>query len=139
MKIGDVKQFIADFKKWAESQKEILGVLLVGSYAENSAKPDSDIDLVIITDQPEIYLDDDKWIKNFGKVREIIEEDYKMVQAKRVFYDNGLEVEFGIATPEWTKVDQIYSGTKKVIADGAKILLDKDGILKLLINNLNKL
>lgn len=136
MKIGDVKQFIAEFIKWAESQKEILGVLLVGSYARNSARQDSDIDLVIITDQPEIYLEDDKWIKNFGKVREIIEEDYKMVQARRVFYDNGLEVEYGITTPEWAKVNPIDLGTRKVISDGTKILLDKNGIFELLLTKL---
>lgn len=136
MKIGDVKQFIAEFIKWAESQKEILGVLLVGSYARNSAKPESDIDLVIITDQPEIYLEDERWIKGFGEVKEITKEDYKMVQVRRVFYSNGLEVEYGITTKEWAKINPVDSGTEKVISDGAKILLDKNGILKLLEINL---
>lgn len=106
--------------------------MLVGSYARNSAKPDSDIDLVIITDQPEIYLGVDRWIKGFGEVTEIIKEDYKMLQVKRVFYDNGLEVEYGITTSGWAKADPIDSGTKRVVTNGAKILFDREDVLKLL-------
>ena len=105
----NAEQFITEFTEWAKEQDEILGVLLVGSYARNSARPDSDIDLVIITNKPEIYLNDDRWIKNFGVVKQIREEDYKMVQARRVFYKNGLEVEYGITTKEWVKVDPIDS------------------------------
>ncbi|MBI2196569.1 hypothetical protein HYU45_03050 [Candidatus Daviesbacteria bacterium] len=33
--IKTAKQFITEFTKWAESQKEILAVLLVGSYARD--------------------------------------------------------------------------------------------------------
>ncbi len=129
----DVKTFITEFIKWAESQSEILGVLLVGSYARNKARPDSDIDLVIITSNPETYLGNNEWIENFGEIKEVINEDYKMVQAKRAFYGNGLEVEFGITTKEWAKINPIDSGTERVIKDGAKILLDKTGMLKDLI------
>ena len=135
----DANQFITEFTKWVREQKEIWAVLLVGSYARDSAKPDSDIDLVVITDEPEIYLDNDLWIKGFGEVKEIIKEDYKAVQVRRVFYGNGLEVEYGITTPDWAKVDPVDPGTERVIKDGAKILLDKNGILELLIKNLNKL
>ncbi len=130
----NTQQFIAEFTRWAEVQDEILGVLLVGSYARNSAKPDSDIDLVIITNKPEIYLNDDRWIKNFGVVKEIRDEDYKLVQARRVFYENGLEVEYGITTKEWAKTDPIDEGTERVIKDGAKILADKSAILNKLVN-----
>ncbi|MDP3948277.1 MAG: aminoglycoside 6-adenylyltransferase [bacterium] len=139
MREMDTEEFIAEFTKWANGQKEILGVLLVGSYAINSAKSDSDIDLVIITDQPVSYLEDDKWVKGFGEVKEIIREVYKSVQVKRVFYSNGLEVEYGITTPEWAKINPVDSGTERVIKDGVKILLDKNDILKLLIDTLNKL
>lgn len=66
MRIGNAKQFIEEYTKWAEAQEEILGVMLVGSYARNSARPDSDIDLVIITNRLEIYLEDDTWVKEFG-------------------------------------------------------------------------
>ncbi|MCR4305973.1 MAG: nucleotidyltransferase domain-containing protein [Candidatus Daviesbacteria bacterium] len=136
MKIESVRQFIIEFTGWVKDQKEILAVLLVGSYARNTARQDSDIDLVIITDQPEVYLDSDKWIKNFGEVREIIKEDYKMVQVRRVFYDNGLEIEYGITIKEWAKVDPIDPGTKRVIKGGARVLFDRDEILKLIMNKL---
>ncbi len=135
----DANKFITEFTKWAEGQREILGILLVGSYAKNTARPDSDIDLVIITGQPEVYLEDDKWIKGFWEVKEIIKEDYKMIQGRRVFYGNGLEVEFGITTPEWAEANPVDPGTERIVKDGAKIILDRDGVLGLLVNKINKL
>lgn len=75
-------------------------------------------------------------LKNLGEIKEIIEEDYKMVQAKRVFYENGLEVEFGVTTPEWVKTDPVDSGTERVIKEGAKILYDKEEILKSLFEKM---
>lgn len=136
MDIKAAKQFIEEFTKWARMQEEILGVLLVGSFARHAAKPDSDIDLVIITSKPETYLDNNGWVESFGKVKEIINEDYKMVQVKRVFFENGLEVEFGITTKEWVKVDPLDKGTKGVIKDGARILLDKERLLENLLKNI---
>lgn len=133
MKIMDAKQFLEEFTKWATGQSEISGVLLVGSYARNTARLDSDIDLVIITSKPETYLENNGWIDSFGKVKEIINEDYKTVQVKRVFYKNSLEVEFGITTSEWATVDSVDEGTEKVIKNGAKILLDKERILEKLL------
>lgn len=124
------EKFLLDFTIWIKRQSEILAVALVGSYARGDEKSDSDIDLVIITDNTKVYLDDDRWAENFGRVTELKKEDYQLVQERRVFYDNGLEVEYGITTPEWVKIDPVEPGTRKVITDGAKILYDKSGILQ---------
>lgn len=130
----DVNQFLSKFTEWANGQEEILAVALVGSHARGLARPDSDVDLVIITDKPETYLNSDQWVKNFGEVKELKKEDYKLVQARRVLYQNGLEVEYGITTSEWAKTDPVDPGTKRVITDGLKILYDKNGILKSLLD-----
>ncbi|MBI2599753.1 nucleotidyltransferase domain-containing protein [Candidatus Daviesbacteria bacterium] len=130
----EVQEFLTEFIHWVKKQREILAVVLVGSYARGTAKPDSDIDLVIITNDPKAYLDNGDWMKIFGEIREIKNEDFKFVQARRVFYQNGLEVEYGITTPEWVNTNPVDLGTKKVITAGAKILYDKDGVLKSLFN-----
>lgn len=134
----DINQFLTKFTEWAKDQEGILAVALVGSHARGVARTDSDVDLVIIIDKPEIYLNSDQWIKTFGEVKELKKEDYKLVQARRVFYESGLEVEYGITTPEWAKTDPVDEGTRRVVTDGAKILCDKNGLLQLLLDTISR-
>ncbi len=132
----EVDLFLENFKQWATSQDNIETVALVGSYTKGAAKPDSDIDLVIITNDPKSLLKDALWLKNFGQIKEIKNEDWGLVQSLRVFYNNGLEVEFGITTLEWAKTNPVDPGTKRVISNGVKIIYDKNGILQSLLNTL---
>lgn len=127
--MSSVSSFLEKFIVWSKEQYEIFGVLLVGSHARGDAREDSDVDLVIVTNYPGKLLKDNQWIKAFGEVREIINGDYGLVQSKRAYFNDGLEVEFGITTSEWAKTDPIDPGTKKVISDGSKILYDKTEIL----------
>ena len=46
--IKKVKDLLNAVTKWAEGNPGILGVALVGSYARDKAKVDSDIDLVVL-------------------------------------------------------------------------------------------
>lgn len=130
-------EFIETFTKWVETQENILASALVGSQARGTPRADSDIDLVIITDNPGIFLNDEKWLSQFGEVTKIVKEDYKLVQGLRVFYREGLEVEYGITTKEWTKTDPIDPGTERVISDGMKILSDREGLLGSLVSRIS--
>jgi hypothetical protein len=46
----------------------------------------------------------------------------------RVYYKDGLEVEYGFTSSEWVR-SPIDEGTRQVISDGMQILLDKEGLL----------
>jgi predicted nucleotidyltransferase len=113
---------------WAEGKPGILGVALVGSYARDEAKVDSDVDLVLLASTPKELIDKPKWIKEFGDVKSFKIEDWGLVTSLRVFYQGVLEVEFGLTTSEWAS-EPIDEGTRQVIADGMKILFDKSGLL----------
>ena len=52
VKLHECRKFIADVTTWARPNKLILGVVLVGSYANGTAHEESDIDVVIVTVQP---------------------------------------------------------------------------------------
>ena len=52
---------------------------------------------------------------------------------KRVFYSEGLEVEFDLTNTEWASTNPVDDGTKRVVTDGMKILVDKNGLLKKLL------
>jgi uncharacterized protein len=124
--VEKVQNLLKSFSKWAEKEENILAVGLVGSYARDEAKPESDVDLMIIVKNPAIYINN-SWIKKFGEIEKIKDETWGQVKTKRVFFKNGLEVEFNFDKKTWA--DPLDSGTQRVVGDGMKILVDKEGIL----------
>ena len=118
--------FFETFQKWLTTQSAVRAACLVGSYARDAARPGSDIDIVLLVEEPYIFLNQQEWLKYFGDVQSVDMEDWGLLQAIRTFYVNGLEVEFGITTQEWAH-DEI---TKKIARDGMKILYDPQDILK---------
>lgn len=132
-----ISTFLEHIKKWAQKNEIIDGILLVGSHARKKARPDSDIDLVILSSNPTQLLEEVTWIKQFGEVIKYTIEKWGMVNSIRTYYKNGQEVEFGITSPKWADVP-MDAGTKKVILNGSKIIFDKNGILKKLLDAKNK-
>jgi aminoglycoside 6-adenylyltransferase len=51
-----------------------------------------------------------------------------MVTSLRVYYTEGLEVEFGMTTLAWAAVP-VDPGTRHVVAHGMRILWDREGLL----------
>jgi predicted nucleotidyltransferase len=117
-------QFLNDFIQWASMQPDIKAVALVGSYARGAASQTSDIDLVILTGEPERYLRDTQWVRQFGSVVKQQIEDYGKVISLRVWYMAGPEVEYGLTTPEWAAFP-LDPGTQRVIADGMQVLFER--------------
>ncbi len=109
---------------WAESQPQIQLLALAGSHARGAAQADSDIDLVILADRPEDYLNETGWTETFGRVKTFQFEDWGKVTSLRAWYEDGMEVEFGFGKPDWA-VDAEDVGTCKVIQDGIWILFSR--------------
>lgn len=121
--------FLNDLSAWAEARSDVLGLALVGSHARGAGRPDSDVDLVMLCVKPIALANRNDWVARFGKVREVVSEKYGVVRALRVFYEDGLEVEFGLGPSEWTHVP-LDAGTQRVISDGMRILYDQIGLLR---------
>jgi 3-methyladenine DNA glycosylase AlkD len=102
---------------WGKQYGDIQAAALVGSYARGKARQDSDIDLVLLIDEPPRYLEDTTWVNVFGTPTRQRIEYYGRVTSLRVWYEDGLEVEFGLTTPGWASTP-LDSGTRQVIMDG---------------------
>ncbi len=114
---------------WASYRQDVHAVGLVGSHARGTARPDSDIDVLLLVDEPRRYLRDRRWARRFGAVASTESEDWQAVQPLRVFYADGPEVEFGFARPFWAAVDPVDAGTRQVVRDGLRVLWDPQGLL----------
>jgi len=123
-----IQDFLNAFVNWASAQEDLQGIALVGSHARGEARDDSDIDLVLLTDRPQKYLEDLEWIEGFGLVGKYQTEDYGRLISIRVWYQNGVEVEYGITTPDWAATP-LEAGTQKVIRDGMIVLFERENLL----------
>jgi predicted nucleotidyltransferase len=130
--------FIEAIAHWAAGREDIEAAALVGSWARGTARPDSDVDIVILTTQPEAYLGDQAWLHTFGEVESVSLEDWGLVQARRVFYAGGLEAEIGITTRAWARTDPVDAGTGLVLRGGIRALADRHGLLRALVEAVDK-
>ena len=125
-----IEGFLQKIQEWATKNQDVLAVGYVGSWARGTAKPDSDLDLMIITTTPEKYLETSDWTAFFGSLREVKSEDWGVVQTCRVFYEDDAEIEFDITTKDWTKTDPVDDGTKQVVREGMVIIYDPQDLLR---------
>lgn len=109
-------------------------ILLVGSHAQGTARDDSDIDLVLLRSDYNIWLTDLSWIERFGKTLNSSVEDWGAAKTVRAVYEDGVEVEFNFANPRWASTNPIDPGTFRVVKDGSKILFDPSQLLRSLLD-----
>jgi predicted nucleotidyltransferase len=120
--------FIEDFMRWATKRKDIRAAALVGSYAREELEKDSDVDLVIITETPQKYISNTEWTRVFGKPITKKVEKYGKLTSLRIWYESGLEIEYGFATREWIeKVSE--NDLKQITNDGLRVLFEKEKLL----------
>ena len=120
--------FIEDFMRWATKRKDIRAAALMGSYAREELDKDSDVDLVIITETPQKYMTDTEWIRVFGKVITKNVEEYEKITSLRIWYESGLEIEFGFTNREWIQT-MTREELKQIKADGLRVLFEKEKLL----------
>jgi ribosomal protein S18 acetylase RimI-like enzyme/predicted nucleotidyltransferase len=129
IKLNKAEKYIEKVRQWAYTEESILALALVGSHARQQARPDSDIDFVIISDDVTKLENDVSWLNRFGTIVRQAKEKWGSVTAIRVFYDDGQEIEFGLALKSWAAIPA-DAGTKRVVKDGMVILKDPDKILE---------
>ncbi len=128
-----IAALLTKVEMWAARRPEVVAVALVGSHAEGTERPDFDVDLVVLTRDPHRQLGDRDWLDEFGVARSIAVERWGMVTSLRVGYEEGTEVEIGIALPGWAWTDPVDEGTAAVVRAGIRPLYDPDEVLERLI------
>jgi uncharacterized protein len=132
-----IRKFLQAVTEWASSNAQITGVLLVGSRVRENARPDSDVDLIFIVHDHSNFVSECKWLERFGTVKSESYEDWGGVKTRRVFFEEGIEVEFNFAHSSWASINPVDPGTYRVVSDGAKILYDPSLRLQQLLATVN--
>lgn len=134
------KQLLERTVDWATGQDDIRTLLVVGSMARSEMPADewSDIDVVIVSEEPEKYLRNADWLLPIGNYILTFLETTAVGGGKerRVMFEGGVDVDFSVFPASIFKGMLEVEEIKEVLSRGVKILLDKDGEVQELLSNL---
>ncbi|NJL71265.1 MAG: nucleotidyltransferase domain-containing protein [Candidatus Competibacteraceae bacterium] len=122
-----IRQVRQNIIRFASSHPDIIAVLLVGSYARHEERPDSDIDLIVLTDRKQQMIEQTDWTEEFGSTDRKTREEYGEITSIRAEYSN-CEIEFGIGLEKWIAIP-LDPGTREVLQDGYEVIYDRNGKL----------
>jgi diamine N-acetyltransferase len=130
--LDDGEPWLTEFIRWTGGRDDLVAAALVGSHARGTATPESDVDLVVLTSDPERYVRDTGWAAELGPVSRSAIERFGRVTSVRVWYTDGPEVEYGFAHEDWAAVPA-DPGTREVVDGGLRVLFERRPLLSLLL------
>ena len=121
---------------WAAAREDVRGAFVLGSQARTDTPADefSDVDVVLLADDPARLLDDPSWLESFGEPLLTFVEQTAVggQRERRVLYADGLEVDFAVfpaAAAQALVADPEAAGAA---ARGHRILHDEVGLAEAL-------
>ncbi len=137
----EIKNILSLIVRFAESNDNILALGLCGSWANGSAGPDSDIDLILVVRDQDGFRSKD-WIDTIefkevdDELDHFMDKTYGNVWSRHVILKSGLEIEFSMAKESWANHENQDEGTVRVVKDGFRILYDPYLILGRLVDEI---
>jgi aminoglycoside 6-adenylyltransferase len=133
------ERLMGRFRRWAETRFDIRTAVVVGSRArvDHPADEWADLDVVIVTRDPEHYVSTSDWIDSFGKPLLTFVEPTSVGDDKerRVLYEGMLDVDFAIISQEraqglfQARADpRALAQISNLLGRGVRVLVDKDGM-----------
>jgi predicted nucleotidyltransferase len=130
----EVRTLLATLRGWAQGRPDVVAVGLAGSWARGDARMDSDVDVVLLTEDRAPYLEDEAWVYEMGGVGLVWTRRWGTATERRFALPSRLEVELVVVPPSWAATDPVDEGTRRVVADGVSVLYDPKGILARLLD-----
>ena len=91
---------------------DIISLVSIGSFSQNSIDQFSDIDLYIFTNNPKKYLDDENnlWLASLGKIisRRVFKDFKEGVDKSKIVLENGLMYDLTFVNPNKVKLIDYY-------------------------------
>ena len=152
IRAAKAEAFLAEAARWAGRRGDVAALALVGSWARRAARLDSDIDLVLLTERPQFFRENQDWLDEIDWdslglfVAGWHDAEYGDIWSRHVRLGNRRSrdllapappaipvIEFGFGRPDWASVEPLESGAARVVREGCRILFDPQGLLARLV------
>jgi predicted nucleotidyltransferase len=136
MNTADANGLIAVLQALVRGRDDLRAMAVCGSWARGNPRPDSDLDVVIVARDQGSLRRDQKWIGELkfsdAGYRYVDHEvaQYGPVWSAHVKLEPKADLELTLTDEDWALVRPVDPGTRRVVTDGFKILVDKDGVLR---------
>ncbi len=130
---AEVDALLARLVALARRRSDMHALALVGSWARDAPRGDSDVDLVLLTRSPATYIDGEDWLAEVGGIAPVTTATWGVITERRFTVGGGLEVDLGVGSPAWASVAPLDAGTRRVVTDGMRPLHDPDELLATLV------
>jgi aminoglycoside 6-adenylyltransferase len=129
-----VAQVLDKLALWANTQVDVRAVIVIGSQARSDHPADewSDIDVLVLTRNPEDLLEDTGWLEHIGRPRITFLEKRKHGDGmeRRVLFQEGLDMDIVPLPVELAMsvaAEGMPSEAEDIFRRGVKFVVDKDG------------
>ena len=117
---------------WASEREDVKAVAIVGSQVREHVPADrwSDLDLILLVDDPAAYTDEETWIAEFGTpVLTFLESTATGEQReRRVLYETGEDVDFPLIPVSALERLESSENAAALVRRGYRVLVDKIGL-----------
>ncbi|MGC9395006.1 MAG: aminoglycoside 6-adenylyltransferase [Anaerolineae bacterium] len=128
------EQLIGRFIQWAQTEDNIRAALVIGSRARTDHPADewSDLDIIILADNPEPYWATADWLHNVGVPWLTFVEPLHDGRGfeRRVLFEGGLDVDFVPSPVTFFRQmldTELLPDVAELLHRGARFLVDKEG------------
>jgi uncharacterized protein len=124
---------------WARTRADVRALALLGSWARGNPRPDSDVDLMAISDCAEGYRCSHEWMSEIDfdraghSIKSSDDATYGAVWSRHIHLDPAGEIELTFAPRAWASIAPLDAATRAIVNDAFRIILDKDGSLARLV------
>jgi aminoglycoside 6-adenylyltransferase len=128
----EVEALLAAVGDWGRERPDVQAIFVVGSQARVGVPADrwSDVDLVLVVDDPAPYLGRPDWVEAFGRTVLTFLEPTAIggFVERRVLYETGAEVDFAVLPSTVVGPVELPAEVVGVFARGYLVLLDEHGL-----------
>ena len=123
------QKIIANLVRWGQTADCLRAALMVGSQAREDHPADqySDLDVILIVDNPDYFVLADDWLKEIGTVHiSFSESTFAGGKERRVLFDGALDVDFIFLqqdTPQRLR-DVLEDDSIAILRRGYRMLID---------------
>ena len=121
---------IEKLRIWSQQERSIQGLLILGSQVRAKFKGDewSDLDVLLLADTPNVFMQSDEWLNILGEAVCVIHEETQLEwvnltwAVKRVLFTDNRAVDFSVLPAD--RVDDVLTMNAEIHAYGYEIIYD---------------
>ena len=121
---------IEKLRTWSQQESSIQGLLILGSQVRDKNAGDewSDLDVLLLADTPNVFMQSEEWLSMLGEVVCVIDEETQLDwvnltwAVKRVLFTDHRAVDFSILPAD--RADDVLSMNAEIHAHGYEVIYD---------------